>query len=262
MLRALLIEDETALRADLRAKLGRHAAEITVVGEAATIRAARALLAAPDYDVVFLDVQLVGGNSFDLVPEVKPGARIVFVTAYEAYAVRAFEINALDYLLKPVTSARLAVALQRVASAPPFYPAADSTPPVARPGSEEEALAGPALRIEDTVYLRTGLHARFVPVARISLIVSRENYSEVHLADGTRVFLRKSLKAWEDTLPATHFMRVHRTQIVNLARVKSYQRDGDEHTVLLVDGVAEPVPASRYRWSELRERLAAIRPAL
>jgi DNA-binding LytR/AlgR family response regulator len=75
------------------------------------------------------------------------------------------------------------------------------------------------------------------------------------------VFLRKSLKAWEDVLPATHFMRVHRTQIVNLAQVTRYERDGDERTRLFVAGAAEPVSASRYRWSDLRERLNAFRPA-
>lgn len=247
MLRALLIEDEATARADLRAKLAAHP-EVTVIEEAATLVSARALLARPDYDLVLLDIQLVGGNSFDLVPDVRAGARIIFVTAYDRYALRAFEINALDYLLKPVVPARLADALRRfgTASAGPEEP-------------EAELPAGPALRIDDTVFLRAGRQGRFVPVSEISAIAARDNYSEVQLADGTRVFLRKSLKAWEDTLPATHFMRVHRTQIVNLARVTRYQRDGDERTLLYVDGAPDPIPASRYRWSELRERLGAIR---
>ncbi len=248
--RALLIEDEVTARADLAAKLAAHP-EIRIVGEAATMRTARALLASADYDLVFLDIQLVGGNSFDLVPDVRPNARIIFVTAYDTYALRAFEINALDYLLKPVAPARLAEALGRIAAAPAPTSADLSNLP-----------AGPALRLDDTVYLRSGLSACFTPVADISLISARDNYSEVLLADGSRVFLRKSLKAWEDSLPSSHFMRVHRTQIVNLARVTRYQRDSDEHTLLHVDGAPEPVSASRYRWSELRERLSAIRPEL
>ena len=246
---ALIIEDEATARADLRAKLAAHP-DVTILAEAATLRSARPLLARPDYDLVFMDIQLVGGSAFDLVPDVRPGARIIFVTAYDNHALRAFEINALDYLLKPVSPARLAEALRRLAAAP--TPAEEAA---------AELTPGPALRLDDTVYLRTGLRARFAPVADISLIAARDNYSEVHLADGARMFLRKSLKAWEDTLPATHFMRVHRTQIVNLARVTRYERDGDEHTRLFVAGVAEPVEASRYRWSELRARLDAIRPA-
>lgn len=118
----------------------------------------------------------------------------------------------------------------------------------------------PSLRLTDTVYLRAGRKAHFAPVADISVITAHDNYSEVQLADGAKIFLRRSLKVWEDTLPATHFMRVHRTQIVNLARVTRYERDADEHTLLYVIGATEPASASRDRWSELRERLRAIRP--
>jgi two-component system LytT family response regulator len=241
--RALLIEDEATARADLRTKLAVHL-EIEIVGEAATLRSARALLGRADYDLVFLDIQLVGGSSFELVPDVKPGARIIFATAYDTYAVRAFEVNALDYLLKPVAPARLADAIRRLA-------AADT--PVDEPSS------GTLLRIDDTVYLRSGLRARFAPVNEISVITAQDNYCEVRLTDGAKVFLRRSLKSWEDVLPSTHFMRVHRTQIVNLTRVTRYERDGDERTLLQVEGQPEPVPASRYRWSELRDRLGAIR---
>ncbi len=248
MLRALLIDDEATARTDLRAKLVAHP-EVTIIAEAATLVSARALLARPDYDLVLLDIQLVGGNSFDLVPDVREGARIIFVTAYDSYALRAFEINALDYLLKPVAPARLADALRRL-----------TQPPVGIADPSAELPAGPALRLEDTVYLRAGLKARFVAVQEIAAISARDNYSEVQLADGAKVFLRKSLKAWEDTLPASHFMRVHRTQIVNLAHVVRYDRDGEEHTLLQVEGVAEPIAASRYRWNELRERLSTIRP--
>lgn len=251
MIRALLIDDESAVRADLRAKLAEHPA-ITVVEEAATLNSARALLASSDYDLVFLDVQLIGGNSFDLVPDVREGARIIFVTAFDTYAVRAFEINALDYLLKPVVPARLAAALARIAKT--HAPGASA--------EQAESPSGHALRLDDTVLLQSGLRARFAPVREISVISARDNYSEVQLVDGSRVFLRKSLKAWEDTLPATHFMRVHRTQIVNLARITRYERDSDEHTRLFLDRVADPILASRSRWSELRERLSAIRTML
>jgi two-component system LytT family response regulator len=246
MLRTLLIEDEAPARADLRAKLAAHPT-VTVLAEAATLRQARELLGRDDYDLVFLDIRLVGGSSFELVPAVRPGARIVFTTAYDTYAVRAFEVNALDYLLKPVAPARLAEALRRLDPAPAGETAAAEDPP------------GLPLRLDDTVYLRAGPRARFVPVADISVIAASDNYTDVRLADGSKVFLRKSLKAWEDTLPAPHFMRVHRTQIVNLARVTRYERDGDEHTHLYVKGVPDPVRASRYRWTELRDRLGTIR---
>ena len=201
---ALLIEDEATARADLRAKLAAHP-DIQILAEAATVKSSRGLLARTDYDLVFLDIQLV----------------------------------------KPVAPERLAEALRRLGETP-----------AATEDNDTGKADGPILRLDDTVYLRSGLQARFAPVADISVIFARDNYSEVRLADG----LRKSLKAWEDALPSRHFMRVHRTQIVNLSRVTRYERDGDEHTLLHVVGASAPVPASRDRWNELRDRLAAIRP--
>lgn len=250
MPRALLIDDEASARQDLRNKLAAHP-EIEIVGEAATVRTARELLKNAEYDLAFLDVQIIGGESFELVPDVRPGARVIFATAHDRYALRAFEINALDYLLKPVDPVRLAAGLRRLA-ANPVQPDADD-PPAAAP-------SGAALTPDDTIYLRSGLRARFAAVQDISLISASDNYTEVVLADSTKVFLRKSLKAWEDSLPASLFMRVHRTQLVNLDRVTRYQRDGDEHTLLYVEGTAEPVTVSRYRWSDLKARLSAIRP--
>jgi len=182
----------------------------------------------------------------DLWSQTRPA--IVFVTAHDAHAVDAFELNALDYLLKPVVPARLAAALRRFAAT------------AATTDADAELAPGPVLRLDDTVYLRAGLRARFAAVMDISVIAAHDNYSEVQLADGAKIFLRKSLKAWEVSLPATHFMRVHRTQIVNLARVTRYERDGEEHTRLFVAGVPEPVAASRDRWTDLRGRLNALRP--
>ncbi|WP_438479083.1 LytR/AlgR family response regulator transcription factor [Oleiharenicola lentus] len=252
-LRTLIIEDEVPNRVELRAKLAAHPF-ITVVGESGTLRAARALLQQADYDLVFLDVQIIGGESFELIPDVRPGARIIFASAYDHYAFRAFEINALDYLLKPVDPARLALSLSKLAQPEPED---DDAPAAQATNSHRQRHA---LRLDDTVYLRSGQRARFAPVAHISVITAQDNYSEVLFADGTRIFLRKSLKAWEDSLPTSAFMRVHRTQIVNLTHVTNYQRDSDEHTSLFLAGVAQPVSASRLRWSELRERLAHLRP--
>src|SRR5690349_1361123 len=113
MYRALIIDDELAAREELRSLLAEHPA-VVITGEAGTMNNARALLAAGDYDLVFLDIQLLGGLGFDLVPHVREQAKIVFVSAHDGYAIRAFEVNALDYLLKPATPARLAATLRRL----------------------------------------------------------------------------------------------------------------------------------------------------
>lgn len=249
MIRALLIEDELPAREDLRAVLAAHP-DVQIVGEAATVNSARTLLARDDYDLVFLDIHLIGGSSFELVPAIRPGARIIFTTAYDAFAVRAFEINALDYLLKPIAAPRLASALSRLPPPSPASPAAPDPAEFSQP-----------LRLDDRVYLRTGDRGCFVRTEEIALIAAQDNYCDVILASGDSLLLRKSLQAWESVLPPTHFARVHRTCIVNLLHVFSHTRQGDG-ALLNVKGVPEPVSASRRTWSEVRTRLEELHPQL
>jgi two-component system LytT family response regulator len=249
MLKALLIDDEPDARADLRLSLAAHADEVEIVGEAESLDEAEAALARGDYDFVFFDVQLRGATAFDLLPRVRPEARIVFVTAHDTYALRAFEINALDYLLKPVSPERLAIAVARITAA---SQASEVEPPT----------ADMPLRATDVVCLRNSQHGRFVRLAEISAIEADQNYSAILLADGTRFVQRRTLKSWEDALPATHFMRVHRTVIVNLARILRYERDREEHTLLFLDGVKDPLNATRKLWPELQERIGQLRPMI
>jgi two-component system, LytTR family, response regulator len=244
MTRAFLIDDEPPARAALRGLLRAHP-EIALVGEAGTMAEAKSWLASHDYDLVFLDIQLRGGSGFDLVPLIRPEARIVFVTAFDQHAFRAFEINALDYLIKPVRPQRLAESLRRLAALPPESLA---SPP-----------ALPALAPDDHVYLKIGNGTtRFLALADLVAVESDENYSTVYLGDGSRLFVRRTMKTWEDTLPASHFVRVHRSMIVNLARYRGSDRQSYETTLLHLDGLAEPVRASFRYVPELRARLMAL----
>ena len=241
MLRTLIIDDEPAARDDLRRLLAAHA-EVAIAGEAGRLAAAEELLRTADYDLVFLDVELRGGTGFDLLPHVRPEARIVFVTAHAHYAVRAFEVNALDYLLKPIVAARLEAALLRVAT---------------NPG--EPAPAAGSLIPTDLVHVKIGNGTtRFVALADIVAIESEENYSEARLGNGTRLLVRRTLKSWADMLPAGQFVRVHRTTIVNLSRYRGSDRQTEQTTLLHLDGLAEPVRASFRYLPDLRVRLAAL----
>lgn len=240
MPRALIIDDERTARNDLRALLAAFP-EIEVAGEAATIKAGRALLEQAEYEIVFLDIQILGRSGFELVPHVRAGARVVFVTAHNEYALRAFEVNALDYLLKPVKPERLANALARLRSA-----ATEPEPPPA---------SAIAVRPDDILHLSSGTSARFAPVMELSAIEAEENYSLVHLADGSNVLVRRSLKAWEEILPAPQFLRVHRTAIVNLLRLAGYRRDQHKSVNLQVQGVPNAIPVGRLYWPALRARL-------
>lgn len=243
MPRAVLIDDEAPARRDLRALLAAHPA-VTIVGEAALFAEARTLLRDAVYDLVFLDVQLIGGVGFDLVADVRPGARIVFVTAYDQFAIRAFDANALDYLLKPVRAARLAASLSRAL-------AASHDPPAPPPSA--------GLRAEDVVFVKTGPGAaRFVPVADIVVIHSADNYSTAILVNGERLFVRQTLAGWEERLPATHFLRVHRQHIVNLRLIQGFRHETDEITLLRLANLPDPIRARREHWPVITTRLAAL----
>lgn len=238
MTRAVLIDDEAPARKDLRALLAAHP-DVTIAGEAATFDDARDLLKRGDYDLVFLDAQLLGGSGFDLVPAVRPEARIIFVTAYDQFALRAFEVNALDFLHKPVRTARLAEALRRVTNSNPPLPA-------------------PTLRNDDVVQLKTGPGmTRFVRVADILLVTSQDNYSDVRLASGEHFLVRQTLASWEERLPAAHFFRVHRQTIVNVTRIEGFTHADEETTLLRLAGFAEPVRARRQHMADLRAKVAA-----
>lgn len=240
--RALLIDDEPLARLELRRLLKAHPA-VTIVGEAATLTEARAALGRGDYDLVFLDVQLRGGSGFDVLDAIAPEAHIVFVTAYDRYAVRAFDVNALDYLLKPVTAARLAASLQRLDA-----PASEN--PVAAPARER-------LTVEDRVFVKTGNATSFVPLVQIAAIKSCENYTEVLLTTGEKLLVLRPLKAWEEMLPEDRFVRVHRQAVVNLAQVRRIVRaEGDDVSFELIQP-AVAIAASRRRLAELRHRFAA-----
>jgi two-component system LytT family response regulator len=193
--RALLIDDEPLSRLELRRLLRAHPA-IEVVGEVGTLSDARARLSVHDYDLVFLDIQLRGGNGFELLDSIAPTAQIVFVTAYDRFALRAFEVNALDYLLKPVGAARLAATLTRLEESRPAggaAPALASTLPLAAEGEH-------ALTMEDRVFVRSGASTRMLAVASICAIRSCENYTELFLSGGDVVMVLRTLKSWEQAL--------------------------------------------------------------
>ena len=240
---ALIIDDEAPARAALRGLLRAHPT-VRLWGEADTLAEAAKRLTGGGYDLVFLDVQLRGGTGFELVPLVQPGARIIFVTAFDAYAARAFEVNALDYLLKPVRPERLAEALRRVNAGP--------VPP-------EPRAPLPALEPSDVVHLRIDNGTtRFAALADIATVESDENYTVVRLSDGSRLMVRRTMKVWEETLPASHFVRVHRGAIVNLTRLRRADRESEATTLLHLDGLDAPVHASYRYLAELRTRLLAL----
>ncbi|GAB5560316.1 MAG: LytTR family DNA-binding domain-containing protein [Synoicihabitans sp.] len=238
--RALIVDDEPLARVELRRLLLAHP-HIEITGEADTLNAAKERMGTPDFDLVFLDIQLRGGTGFDLLPHVPPQVQVIFVTAYDRYAVRAFEVNALDYLLKPVTAERLAETLRRLEDEP----------------LPRELSTATALSLDDRVFVKSGTTTRFVPVNQIVSIGSCENYTELQLADGQKLMALRTLKSWEESLPEAIFVRIHRQTLVNLQHVRAIERgEGDLASFQFEPGLPD-LPASRRRLADLRHRLKA-----
>ncbi len=247
--KALLIDDEEYSRLHLRGLLSAAHPDVQIVGEAAALQPARSLITQGGYDLLFLDVKLGPDDAFDLVPEIPPDKPIIFVTGYDQHARRAFEVNAVDYLLKPVRAARLTESLERARERKRLSPpAAVSVPAAVTP-------AQPTLSLTDSLSLQFNGATRLIRVAEIALIVAQENYSAVHLADGSQTFIRRSLKSWLALLPAADFSRVHRNRLVNLTQIVSYHHATPRQIALRVVGVDGPVRVSRFASASLKARL-------
>jgi two-component system LytT family response regulator len=231
-LSALIVDDERLARRELANLLAAHP-EIAIAGEAGSVDDAAKLVRALDPDVVFLDIQMPKRSGFDLL-DAADVRRVVFVTAHDVHAIRAFDVNALDYLLKPVHPARLAVTVARLLGA------ADAAPATTR------------LELGDHLFLSDGKAARFVRVSAIVCIRGAGDYAELVLEDGKPLLSSRPLKEWEARLPAG-FARVHRTAIVNLDRVDRVERASDDCFRVIVRGVVEPVPMSRRHAARLRQ---------
>jgi two-component system, LytTR family, response regulator len=194
-MKALIIDDEPPARRELRRLLADFS-WLEVVGEAGNIEQASALVESLLPDLLFLDIQMPGGSGFDLLSRLDHVPDVIFTTAHDEHAVRAFEVDALDYLLKPIDPARLAGSLARLKSA--------------RVHDTE-----PVRNVLDQIFVRDGEHCWFVPLQEVSLISSEGNYSR--LSWGTRrPLLGRGLAALEQRLDPERFFRANRQQIINL----------------------------------------------
>ena len=207
-MRAILVDDERLARRELRRLLCKHP-QVEVIGEAANADEARVLLSEARPDLIFLDVQMPGESGFDLLMKLDSFPAIIFTTAFDQFALKAFEFGAYDYLLKPVEPARLAASLVRI----------NDREVVRAPSSD---LAEEVLHASDQVFVRAGENCWMVQVADIQLLESEGNYTRIHFK-GERALVARSLNALELRLDPKVFFRANRSQIVNLHWVQSIQ---------------------------------------
>ena len=238
-LRVLIMDDARLARAELRTLLAQIDA-VELVGEAEDVPQAREAIARLHPDLVLLDIQMPSGSGFDVLANLEPAPAVVFTTAYDQYALKAFEANALDYLLKPVDPIRLRAALDKAR--------ADTS--IATASTSER---GP-LGAEDQVFLRDGERCWFVAIGEISRIVVDGNYARVWFRDQTAL-LARSLTALEAKLDPTQFFRANRNTLVNLRHIRAVETSiADGYLLQLKDG--GEIEVSRRQAKDLRERLA------
>ena len=242
-MKALLIDDERLARSELRRLLSAFP-ELVIVGEAANAKQAREQLAALKPDLIFLDVQMPGETGLELLESLEPPApHVIFTTAYDEFAVKAFELNALDYLLKPVDPARLASAIGRLQD----KSAGHSLEPA-------RAVARERLVAEDKVFVREGDRCWFVEVKSIRLLESEGNYTRVHF-DSSQPQLFRSLNAMEERLDPKYFFRANRRQIINLAWIDKIEPWFSGGLLVHLKGGAK-VELSRRQAQDFREKMS------
>jgi two-component system LytT family response regulator len=238
MIRALIADDEALSRRLLRQLLGRHK-DVVVVAECADGEAARAVMAEVELDVVFLDVRMPLATGLDVARSraSTDGPLVVFVTAFEQFALPAFEVDAVDYLAKPLTDERFDAMLDRV-----------------RERLSLRRAAAPSSGNPAALVSRVGSRDMIIPLDLVDYIEADDVYAAV-VAGGTRHLIRRSLDALTAQLDAKLFMRLHRSYIVRLDRIVEAKRAGSGiASVVLRDGTVLPV--ARRRSAALGQRFS------
>jgi two-component system LytT family response regulator len=238
-MKAVIVDDERLARAELRRLLVSHP-DVVIVGEAANVDEAEAQLASLDVDVLFLDITMPGASGFDLLERLEAVPRLIFTTAYDEFALKAFEVNALDYLLKPIRPDRLSAALEKVRVAGPETPAAASP-------------AKPYRAATERVFLRDGDRCWIVAIGEIAFFEAEGNYARVHVG-ANRPLIRTSLNALEARLDPAVFFRASRQHLINLRFVEAIESDVDDSYLARLRG-GHAVRLSRRQSRKLQDSL-------
>jgi two-component system LytT family response regulator len=255
VLRALIVDDEPHARENVRLRLG-AVDDITIIGECESGREAVAAIRERAPDLVFLDVQMPGLNGLDVLDRLGPAQMpfVIFVTAYDEYALDAFEVNAVDYLVKPIDEQRFDEAIRRARDQHGARDRADlearlkellatwqqrDASALERPDSGKEtppkSAVSPEEALPNRLIVKSRGRVRFIPVSDIDYITSAGDYVELHAADKTHL-MRGTMKEMENQLGA-QFQRIHRSTIVHLNRVAELRPSSHgEYAVLLDDG--------------------------
>lgn len=200
--KTIIIDDERLAREEVKRALKKHS-EFVIVGEANNVDSAVTLIDKEEPDIIFLDIHMPEKSGFDLLEELTTVPEVVFTTAYDQYAVKAFELNALDYLVKPLREERFAKTIEKVKQ---------------ELNEKEKDTAG-ILPMNHKIFIKDGEHCHFIPLAEIHFIESLDNYARLYFGD-QKAMIKRSLNLLEKKLDSTVFFRTNRSQIINTHYIK------------------------------------------
>ena len=240
-IKAIIVDDERLARNELKKLLEQHP-EIQIVDEASNVDEGVEKIDLLRPDLIFLDIQMPGKTGFDLLAELEKAPRVIFTTAYDEFALKAFEVNALDYLLKPIDPVRLSDAIQKLRTEIEL---------------EQASLMGTnrgPLTEADQVFVKDGEKCWFVKLSEIRLFESVGNYAKVYFA-GNKPLILKSLNALEDRLDERVFFRANRKHIINLHWIEKIEPYFNGGLLVELKG-GEKIEISRRQTVKFKEMMS------
>lgn len=248
MIRAVIVEDEKASRDTLKGLISRYCGEVEVIGEADGVWTGVKMIRDKQPDVVFLDIQMPDGSGFRLLEELKDTPfDIIFTTAYDQFAIKAIRYSALDYLLKPINPDELVLAIHKLKKQGFHRKAGQHIDHLLQMMRQPEE--------DKKIVLSTAEKLHIVPVDDIIRCESDNYYTLFIFKDGKTLLISKTLKENEELLKEHHFIRPHKSHLVNLRYVKSYSR-AEGGVLIMEDGTR--IPVSRRKRESVVEVLSSI----
>ncbi|MFY8109966.1 MAG: LytR/AlgR family response regulator transcription factor [Bacteroidia bacterium] len=247
-IRSVVVDDVDMMRATLKKVLDNFP-NIEIVGEASDYESARDVINKTTPDLVFLDIDLNGITSIDLLNEISCNPKIIFITSHPDFAIKAFELNAVDYIMKPISGERLRKAIDRIT--------ADIEVPV---GAEGEAMSGFSEADDDRftpdqiILLNFDNKMNFIKIRDINYIEAFGNYTKVYLNDGKLSITYNSIKSWDARLPEDVFIQIHRSTIVNLLNVTKIEKWTNDTGRLFLKGIEKPFEISRSYFFQIKKK--------
>jgi two-component system LytT family response regulator len=243
-MRAIVIDDERLARKELITLLN-QLERVEVVGEAVNVDDAKEKIEQLNPDVIFLDIQMPEKTGFELLEELDNVPHVIFTTAYDEYALKAFQVNALDYLLKPIEPKRLEEAIIKLQGKIDGFTKSEETP---------SAHSQKKLTLEDQVFVKDGDRCWFVRLSNVRLFESDGNYIKVYF-DNVKPMIHKSLNALDERLDEKSFFRASRKHVINLGWVEGIEPWFNGGLVVTLKG-GDRIEVSRRQAARFKEMMS------